>query len=80
MNNENNDKQKKKKEEQTGEERFMYATIERSSYKKLNLNKLNFSSEEMSMKEALSDVIPIQWSEDVLQGKRNVIIRKANDE
>ena len=49
--------------------------IDRSQYKRLNLSKLNFSSRSISTEEALRDVIPIQWSNDIISGKKEVIIK-----
>ena len=33
----------------------------------------------VSSKEALKDVIPIQWAEDVLNGERNVVVKSATN-
>jgi hypothetical protein len=44
--------------------------------RKLDLNKLkNKSKIEISSKEALKDIIPIEWSKDVLEGKKKIIVR-----
>lgn len=40
------------------------------------MSKIKLSNEPMSMEEALKDVIPINWSDDVLTGKKKVVIRK----
>lgn len=48
----------------------------RSTYDKLDLSKLNFSDETISTEEALKDVCPIEWSPDILDGKRKAIIKK----
>ena len=39
----------------------------------LNLSKLVFSNEPMTSEKALSDVTPIEWDKDILNGKRKVI-------
>ena len=44
--------------------------------KKLDLTKLDFADVNISSKEALSDVIPIPWNNDVLTGRRKVIIKR----
>ena len=50
--------------------------MEKAEYKKLDLKKLFESkpSKIVSTKEALKDVEPIQWSEEVLSGKAKVIV------
>jgi hypothetical protein len=57
----------------------MDATISRNGYRHLDFSKLNFSDKVVTSKEALQDVIPIKWSDDVLQGKKQVIIKKTVD-
>lgn len=54
----------------------MEAVIDRSGYKRLNLDSLRFSDKVMSSKEALKDVTPIEWSDEVISGERKVIIKK----
>ena len=49
---------------------------ERKGYRRLDISKLKFHDEPMSMEESLKDIIPIDWPEDVLSGRRNVIISK----
>lgn len=49
-----------------------------SEYKKLDMNKL-FSKKStiISTKESLKDVVPIEWNNEVLSGKKKVIISKG---
>jgi hypothetical protein len=50
-------------------------TMENNNTKKLDLSVLkNKKRISMSSKEALKDVTPIDWPEDVLSGKRKVIV------
>ena len=49
---------------------------DRSDYRRLDMSKLKFSDKTMSMEESLKDIIPIHWSDDVLNGKKKVIISK----
>ena len=49
---------------------------DRSNYRRLDMSKLKFSDKTMSMEESLKDIIPIRWSDDVLNGKKKVIISK----
>lgn len=44
-------------------------------YKRLDLNKIRFAGT-ISSEEALKNITSIQWSEDVLSGKKKVIITK----
>jgi len=52
------------------------AVMERKGYNKLDLNKLNYSEKTVSSKEALHDVIPVQWSPEVLNGEKKAVIKK----
>lgn len=46
------------------------------SYKRLDFNKINKRVvKNVSSEEALKDVKPIDWSEDVLSGNKKVIIK-----
>jgi|GEM_PF-1239972 len=63
----------------TEEDDTMNATVARQGYKRLDFSKLNFSDKVVTAEEALRDVIPFKWSEDVLHGKKEVIIKKAED-
>lgn len=47
-----------------------------SGYRKLDLSKLKFSGT-LSMEEALKDVTPIDFSDDILSGKEKITIAKA---
>lgn len=49
---------------------------DRSDYRRLDMSKLKFSDKPMSMEESLKEIIPIHWSDDVLNGKKKVIISK----
>lgn len=48
-----------------------------SEYRRLDFSKLNFSNNIISTEEALKDVTPIQWPEDVLNGVKKINITKA---
>ena len=49
----------------------------KQQYKKLDMSKLKFSEHSIiSTEEALKDVTPIDWPEDVLNGDKKVIISK----
>lgn len=52
------------------------ATMERKSYKRLNIGALKFMSEEQIDEEKMEDVTPIQWVKEVLSGEKQVIIKK----
>lgn len=50
---------------------------DRSGYRRLDMSKLkNRKIGTISSEEALKDVIPINWSEDVLSGKKKAIISR----
>lgn len=50
---------------------------DRSDYRRLDMSKLKDRKiGTMSSEEALKDIIPINWSEDVLSGKKKVIISR----
>ena len=70
----NNDMYTKEKEAQE-----MNATVQKC--RALDLRKLrNRKHTILSTKEALKDVTPINWSKDVISGKRKVTITKDNGE
>ena len=46
-------------------------------YRRLDFSKLKFSENIKSTEEALKDIVPIQWSEEILSGKKQVTITKA---
>jgi hypothetical protein len=49
------------------------------NYKSLDLNKLNTKKYTIiSSEEALKDIIPINWSKEVLSGKKKVLINYDN--
>jgi hypothetical protein len=54
---------------------FMEATIDRSKYKRLDFSKLKFNEQTISSTETLADVSPIMWADEVVQGKKKVIIK-----
>lgn len=43
-------------------------------FKSLDLSKLNGKATIVSSEKALEDIIPINWSKDVLSGKKKIII------
>lgn len=48
--------------------------------KKLDINRLKEKlGEPISSKEALKNVVSIDWSKDVLDGKKKVIVSKADE-
>lgn len=48
-----------------------------NTYKHLDLSKLSYRKyQTISTSELLEDITPIQWSEDVLNGEKKVIIDK----
>lgn len=73
------DKNNQTDDEPTKEDDIMNATVARQGYKRLDFSKLNFSDKVITNKEALHDVNPFKWSDDVLQGKKKVIIQKTED-
>lgn len=54
----------------------MNAIADRIGYNKLDLKKLKFSDEIVSTKDAIQDIVPIQWSHDVLEGKKKAVIKR----
>lgn len=46
---------------------------DRSGYKRLDFSKLKFSS---STEHNIENIVPIDWSKDVLSGKKKVLITK----
>lgn len=46
----------------------------REGYKRLNISKLNISNKTISMEEALKDVTPMVFIEDVYNGRKKVKI------
>ena len=73
------DKDKQTDNKLTEEDGTMNTTVERQGYKRLEFSKLNFSDKVVTAEEALRDVTPFKWTEDVLQGKKKVIIKKTKD-
>lgn len=54
----------------------MGAAIKDTEYTRLDFSTLNFSKQTIASEEALKDVTPMQWSEKVLNGEKQVIIKK----
>ena len=54
-------------------------TVDKSTYRPLDLNRLKGkNSQVISTKNALSDVIPIKWDEEVINGHKNVLLKDKN--
>ena len=70
--NKNNDTETKK------EVNNMEAVLdETKSYRRLDMSKLkNRKIGTMSSEEALKDIVPINWAEDVLNGQKKVVISR----
>jgi hypothetical protein len=50
----------------------------RTEYKRLDINKINSRiTKIVPMEEALKDVAPIEWSDEVLSGEKKVIVTNA---
>lgn len=59
------------------EEQKMYATVE---YRKLDLSKLKSRKRKViSTEDSLRDIVPIQWSDEVISGQKKVVISKENN-
>ena len=57
------------------EEQIMYANNQ--IYRRLDFSKISSrNTKVVSSEEALKDVTPVEWSEDILNGKRKVTIKK----
>jgi hemin uptake protein HemP len=57
----------------------MKSMADKREYKRLDFSKLNFSDKDITTEEALRDVVPFLWSEEVLQEEKKVIIKKTED-
>lgn len=69
---------KDNKKNNAKEEEIMSANA--LQYRKLDFSKIDGRiTGTISSEEALKDVSPIKWSEDVLSGKKKVVITKEND-
>lgn len=56
---------------------FIMVNYDSKGYRKLDMSKLaNRKHQTMSSKEALKDIEPIKWSDDVINGKKKVTIGK----
>lgn len=51
--------------------------IKANEYRKLDFSKLTFSEKRPTTEEALRDVEPFPWSEDILNGERIAIVKKG---
>lgn len=49
-----------------------------SEYRRLDFSMIRFKDKPTPSEAALRDVEPMQWSQDVLSGKKKVIISKTN--
>ena len=57
------------------EEQIMYANNQ--IYRRLDFSKISSrNTKVVSSEEALKDVTPVEWSEDILNGKRKVTVKK----
>lgn len=61
------------------EDEDVNAALEKQDYQQLNFSKLNFSDKPMTTKESLREVNPIQWSKDVLSGKKEVVTKTKGE-
>ena len=48
-----------------------------NEYKRLDFGTLNFANDEEIDKEKVEDVTPIHWSESVVSGTKQVVIKKC---
>jgi hypothetical protein len=51
--------------------------MKHNGYKTINFETLNFSSKEDCENEYREDISPIQWTKEVLTGKKQVVIKKG---
>lgn len=56
----------------------MNTVPERKDYKRLSFSNIIFDNELISTEDSLKDIIPIHWSNDVLNGIKKVIIKKQS--
>lgn len=54
-------------------------TVNTTMHKRLDFSKINFSKKEITTEEALKDVSPIPWTNDVLKGNKKVIVKKTKE-
>lgn len=47
---------------------------------RLDFSKITFSKEPLATEEALEDIIPIEWSGDVLSGERKIVLTASGGE
>lgn len=52
----------------------MNTVSDKSKYRRLKLDPLRFSDKVVSSMESLKDIVPIEWSDEVISGERKVII------
>ncbi|MBO5564944.1 MAG: hypothetical protein J5965_00870 [Aeriscardovia sp.] len=48
-------------------------------YPRLDMSKMIFSDNHPTTQEALKDVVPFEWSDDVLSGKKKIEIKEKKD-
>lgn len=75
----NNDKKNTEVNQHSEEDDTMNTTVERQGYRRLDFSKLSFSDKIVTTEEALRDVVPFKWADDVLQGKKKVIVKKTEE-
>lgn len=62
--------------EEKEDDSMMGSIVERKGYRRLNLRSLSFMDNKKIDKENIETVTPIQWSKEVLSGKKQVVIKK----
>ena len=48
-------------------------------YKRLDFSKLNFNNTPLSTEESLRDISPINWTKEILSGKKKVTLHKKKE-
>lgn len=72
----NHQKKEKTKERKQGDDAMSSSVV---SYAKLDLHSLGKKNvKAVSSKEALKGVIPMEWEEDTIQGRKKVTVTKRN--
>ena len=51
--------------------------MDRSGYRRLDFSKLKFKDSPISTEEALKDIEPFNWTQDILCGKKKIVISDA---
>jgi hypothetical protein len=57
--------------------KYLHGGVDMSEYNKLDLSKIKFADEVLSMDDVLKDVTPIEFPEDVLLGTKKISITTA---